>query len=155
MILLRHFCIIFLVGFHPSFSRHGNDWASSSLLIWLNENVLFQHLLGYDARIVPLQILQYNTKIWSKIAEVIFWTLLKMPCRKRSKSQSWRLWLALLRRHDSNVRPPGYEPGELPTAPLRDVILNWVTCCFPFASAKLRTFCGIAKCFGKNMLKNT
>ena len=27
------------VGFHPSFSRHGNDWASSSLLIWLNENV--------------------------------------------------------------------------------------------------------------------
>ena len=26
-----------------------------------------------------------------------------------------------LRRLDSNRRPPGYEPGELPTAPLRDV----------------------------------
>ena len=26
-----------------------------------------------------------------------------------------------LRRLDSNRRPPGYEPGELPTAPLRDL----------------------------------
>ena len=29
--------------------------------------------------------------------------------------------LLKLRRLDSNERPPGYEPGELPTAPLRDI----------------------------------
>lgn len=28
-----------IVGFHPSFSRHGITRASSVLLIWLNENV--------------------------------------------------------------------------------------------------------------------
>ena len=37
----------------------------------------------------------------------------------------------LLRRLDSNERPPGYEPGELPTAPLRDVF-------FLISSAKVR-----------------
>ena len=39
----------------------------------------------------------------------------------------------LLRELDSNERPPGYEPGELPTAPSRDV----QTVCFLFASAKV------------------
>ena len=35
------------------------------------------------------------------------------------------------------MRPPGYEPGELPTAPLRDVIkLNEHY--FSFAGAKVR-----------------
>gem|GEM_PF-1993874 len=29
----------------------------------------------------------------------------------------------LLRGQDSNMRPPGYEPGELPTAPPRDIML--------------------------------
>ncbi len=40
--------------------------------------------------------------------------------RKQKKSDKNRT--SLLRRQDSNMRPPGYEPGELPTAPLRDII---------------------------------
>ena len=36
-----------------------------------------------------------------------------------------RIWLfRLLRRRDSNARPLGYEPNELPTAPLRDFFLT-------------------------------
>ena len=35
------------------------------------------------------------------------------------------LLYAMLRRLDSNERPPGYEPGELPTAPLRELVLKF------------------------------
>ena len=43
-----------------------------------------------------------------------------------------------LRRLDSNERPPGYEPGELPTAPLRDIrTCGIVHPCSLFATAKV------------------
>ena len=51
-----------------------------------------------------------------------------------------------LRRLDSNERPPGYEPGELPTAPLRDIKLIGKSC-FPFASAKVGVLFVMAKIF--------
>ena len=44
------------------------------------------------------------------------------------------------------MRPPGYEPGELPTAPLRDVV-------FLFAIAKVRLFCEINKYFFLNFVE--
>ena len=53
----------------------------------------------------------------------------------------------LLREPDSNGRPPGYEPGELPTAPSRDVL---------FCECKGITFFSICQMFyKKNMLKST
>ncbi len=45
----------------------------------------------------------------------------KVKDTKKKESQQLRFFI-LLRGLDSNERPPGYEPGELPTAPPRDVI---------------------------------
>ena len=50
-----------------------------------------------------------------------------------------------LRRPDSNERPPGYEPGELPTAPLRDVIILANDVLFSIADTKVLIFSETAK----------
>ena len=50
-----------------------------------------------------------------------------------------------MRRLDSNERPPGYEPGELPTAPLRDVIISANEVSFSIADAKVLIFSETAK----------
>ena len=41
--------------------------------------------------------------------------------KKRIKKLILLVWL---RGHDSNVRPPGYDPDELPTALPRDIVLQ-------------------------------
>ena len=58
---------------------------------------------------------------------------------RAKKYQEKNLLVLKLRRLDSNERPPGYEPGELPTAPLRDVSYSVLNCrSFPNCDAKLR-----------------
>ena len=59
-------------------------------------------------------LLNYSDSQTFKIAEKV---------RKTSDfmSKSDVFWL---RRQDSNLRPPGYEPDELPTALLRDILLH-------------------------------
>src|SRR5699024_10754458 len=44
-------------------------------------------------------------------------------CEKQKKSplSSWKAAILWLREEDSNLRPPGYEPDELPTALSRDI----------------------------------
>ena len=52
------------------------------------------------------------------------------------------------------MRPPGYEPGELPTAPLRDITkLNEP--CFSFAGAKVHKKNEINKFFLFLFLRQT
>ena len=41
---------------------------------------------------------------------------------KSKEKEMNNMSISWLRGSDSNGRPPGYEPGELPTAPPRDVI---------------------------------
>ena len=71
--------------------------------------------------------------IFPSSLSVVYVAVLRQPPlhpQKQKKSEHSRT--SKLRRQDSNVRPPGYEPGELPTAPLRDV--------FSLSGCKSNTF---------------
>ena len=51
------------------------------------------------------------------------------------------------------MRPPGYEPGELPTAPLRDVNNTLERGLLSKSAAKVRLFSELCKCFCENYTK--
>ena len=55
-----------------------------------------------------------------------------------------------MRRSDSNGRPPGYEPGELPTAPLRDVVFSVQQVLFPVCDCKVTDYCRSIQAIGMN-----
>ena len=61
---------------------------------------------------------------------------------KKELKSYFELQLLSLRRLDSNERPPGYEPGELPTAPLRDVkFYKCLLLLFLVCECKVSMFC--------------
>ena len=70
-----------------------------------------------------------------------FCVSLLLQTKKELKSY-FELQLLQLRRLDSNERPPGYEPGELPTAPLRDVkFYKCLLLLFLVCECKVSMFC--------------
>ena len=92
-------------------------------------------------RLRCFHIISYNSYGSQKI-------YLLVPTKRKDDCRQTIIFFQL-RRQDSNMRPPGYEPGELPTAPLRD---------FSFADAKLLLFFDSTKFltlfFSKNCFQN-
>ena len=107
--------------------RKGLEPSTSSVTGWHSNQLNYQAANGGTNRARtcdPLLVrqvlsqLSYSPGNWWPIGE-------SNPCYRRERAVSWPLdqWAIFiwLRRQDSNLRPSGYEPDELPTAPPRDI----------------------------------
>ena len=90
-----------------------------------------------NTREVPSYVFHFNLDIGFLVCRCHY----RLNDRAVAKKKPDKNRASELRRQDSNVRPPGYEPGELPTAPLRDIIF--------FAGAKVILFFRICKFYDK------
>ena len=108
-------------------------WVSHYLF---SNGMCSRFLVTVPAVLVAKRTMQYAGPLKMVVSKI---SRFRPTCERKTGQLPWNKFVtqSQLRRQDSNVRPPGYEPGELPTAPLRDV-----SC---FAGAKVLLFSELSK----------